>query len=149
MIDRSTWEDYVSFAVDEVRHFGVEQLQVMRRLRAMFEDLQRVVPDERKAVISRELALLARAVKRTFPDALDQERASEPDEQGIGSSPRPATGSGGLERVNGGSVQSRRRPSFARRRCSQPLGPSRYRPGPSSPRSSGWRRPTHHRCRLD
>ena len=49
MIDRPTWEDYVSLAVDEIRHFGVEQLQVMRRLRAMFEDLQRVVPDERKA----------------------------------------------------------------------------------------------------
>ena len=63
------WEDYVSLAVDEIRHFGVEQLQVMRRLRAMFEDLQRVVPDERKAAISRELALLAKAVTRTFPDA--------------------------------------------------------------------------------
>jgi uncharacterized membrane protein len=95
MLDRPTWEDSVSLAVDEIRHFGVEQLQVMRRLRAMFEDLQRVVPDERKAAISRELALLASAVKRTFPDALDQERASEPDAQGIGSSPHPATGSGG------------------------------------------------------
>jgi uncharacterized membrane protein len=95
MIDRPTWEDYVSLAVDEIRHFGVEQLQVMRRLRAMFEDLQRVVPDERKAAISRELALLANAVKRTFPDPEDQQRASEPDEQGIGSSPRPAAGSDG------------------------------------------------------
>ena len=95
MIDRPTWEDYVSLAVDEIRHFGVEQLQVMRRLRAMFEDLQRVVPDERKAAITRELALLANAVKRTFPDAEDRERASEPDAQGIGSSPRPAAGSGG------------------------------------------------------
>ena len=66
--------------------------QAMRRLRAMFEDLQRVVPDERKAAISRELALLARAVKRTFPDALDQERASEPDAQGIGSLLRLAAG---------------------------------------------------------
>ena len=88
MVDRPSWEDYVSLAVDEIRHFGVEQLQVMRRLRAVFEDLVRVVPDERKAAISRELALLAEAVKRTFPDALDQERASEPDEQGIGSSPK-------------------------------------------------------------
>ena len=95
MIDRPTWEDYVSLAIDEIRHFGVEQVQVMRRLRAMFEDLQRVVPDERQAAINHELALLAGAVKRTFPDALDQERASEPDEQGLGSSPRPATGSDG------------------------------------------------------
>ena len=50
----------------------------MRRLRAVFEDLERVVPEERKAAISRELALLAEALKRTFPDAVDQERASEP-----------------------------------------------------------------------
>ena len=90
-----SWEDYVSLAVDEIRRFGVEQFQVVRRLRAVFEDLLRTLPDERKAAISLELALLAEAVRRTFPDAPDQERASEPDEQGIGSSPRPAAGMGG------------------------------------------------------
>jgi uncharacterized membrane protein len=94
-VNRPSWEDYVSLAVDEIRYFGAEQFQVMRRLRAVFEDLQRVVPDERKAAISRELVLLAEAVKRTFPDALDQERASTPDEQGLGSSPVPAAGPGG------------------------------------------------------
>ena len=35
-----------------------------------------ILPDERKAAIRRELALLAEPMRRTFPD-LDQERASE------------------------------------------------------------------------
>jgi uncharacterized membrane protein len=32
-VDRPSWEDYVSLAVDEIRRFALEQLQVMRRLR--------------------------------------------------------------------------------------------------------------------
>jgi uncharacterized membrane protein len=82
------WEDYVSLAVDEIRRFGAEQLQVMRRLRAMFDDLAEVVPDDRAAAIQAEVALLDHAVRRAFPDADDQARAREPDGQGIGSPPR-------------------------------------------------------------
>ncbi len=89
VVDRPRWEDYVSLAVDEIRYFGAQQFQVMRRLRAVFEDLERVVPEERKAAIRRELDLLAESVRRTFPDALDQERAGDPDAQGLGSSPHP------------------------------------------------------------
>jgi uncharacterized membrane protein len=81
------WEDYVSLAVDEIRHCGAQQLQVMRRLRAMFDDLLQIVPPDRRSVLHHELALLEQAVKRSFPDAEDQTRASEPDQQGIGSSP--------------------------------------------------------------
>lgn len=91
VVDAPRWEDYVSLAVDEIGYFGAKQFQVMRRLRALFEDLERVVPEKRKGAIRRELDLLAEAVRRTFPDALDQARASDPDEQGLGSSPRPAT----------------------------------------------------------
>jgi len=89
VVDTPRWEDYVSLVVDEIRYFGAQQFQVMRRLRAMLEDVERVVPEERKAAIRREMDLLAEAVRRTFPDALDQERASDPDAQGLGSSPHP------------------------------------------------------------
>jgi uncharacterized membrane protein len=95
VVERPRWEDYVSLAVDEIRHLGAQQLQVMRRLRAMFEDLLRVAPQERKAALRHEVALLDEAVRRTFQDPADQARASEPDEQGIGSSPQPPAAGGG------------------------------------------------------
>lgn len=89
-VETPTWEDYVSLAVDEIRHFGEPQLQIARRLRALLEDLLQAVPVERRPVIQRELDLLTQTVRRGFADADDQARASEPDQQGIGSSPRSA-----------------------------------------------------------
>jgi uncharacterized membrane protein len=82
-----SWEDYVSLAVDEVRAAGA-QVQVLRRLRAMLEDLGRAVPEARRAAVERELDLLGHAVQRAFADPEDRARASEGDAQGIGSSPR-------------------------------------------------------------
>jgi len=79
----------VSLAVDEIRRFGAQQPQVTRRLRAVFEDLLRVVPDERTLAIRHELDLLEQSVQRTFVDAEDRARASQADPQGIGSSPHP------------------------------------------------------------
>jgi uncharacterized membrane protein len=84
-VEMPQWEDYLSLAVDEIRHFGAEQLQVTRRLRAMFDDLLQILPEERTVAVRSELALLTQAVQRAFPDAEDQARASEPDQQGIGS----------------------------------------------------------------
>ncbi len=85
-----SWEDYVSLAVDEIRHFGMGSVQIMRRLRAMLEDLSEMVPMERKATVHHELNLLAHCVDRGFPDAQDRASASQPDQQGLGSSP-PST----------------------------------------------------------
>jgi hypothetical protein len=53
----------------------------------VLEDLLAAVPPERRAAIERELALLAQAVRRSFPDAGDRIRAGQPDAQGLGSSP--------------------------------------------------------------
>ena len=87
MAEMPSWDDYVSLAVDEIRHFGTGSVQIMRRLRAMLDDLGEIVPDERKAAIRRELQLLAQAVERGFPDQEDRVGASQPDQQGLGSSP--------------------------------------------------------------
>jgi len=86
--DVPSWDDYVSLAIDEIRRFGAGQPQVARRLRAVFEDLLRDVPEVRKAAVRHELDLLVQSVERTFEDAEDRARASEADPQGIGSSPR-------------------------------------------------------------
>jgi uncharacterized membrane protein len=86
MVETPSWEDYLSLAVDEIRHFGTGSVQIMRRLRAMLDDLAEIVPDERKMAVRRELQLLAHAVERGFPDHQDRVGASQPDQQGLGSS---------------------------------------------------------------
>jgi hypothetical protein len=57
----------------------------MRRQRAMFDDLLTVATPERAAVLQHQVALLDRAVGRTFVDADDRVEASHADSQGIGS----------------------------------------------------------------
>jgi len=80
------WPDFVALAVDEIRHFGAGSLQVIRRLRAMLERLCESVPEPRRPPLRAELALLGKAVQRTFVDEEDRRRAMEADYQGIGGS---------------------------------------------------------------
>lgn len=87
-VEMPSWEDYVSLAFDEIRTGGAGQVQVMRRLRAMLDDLLEHVPDDRKVALRREVALLEEGIQRTFADDDDRARAREADPQGIGSSPR-------------------------------------------------------------
>jgi uncharacterized membrane protein len=80
------WPDFVELAVDEIRQFGGASLQVLRRLRAMLQRLCEAVPEARRPPLRIELALLDKAVQRTFPDEEDRRRAMEADYQGIGGS---------------------------------------------------------------
>jgi uncharacterized membrane protein len=80
-----SWSDLVHLACDEIRQYGASSLQVMRRQRAMFDDLLTVATPERAAVLQHQVALLDRAVGRTFVDADDRVEASHADSQGIGS----------------------------------------------------------------
>ncbi|HEY0459694.1 MAG TPA: DUF2254 domain-containing protein [Pyrinomonadaceae bacterium] len=78
------WEDFVHLAVTEIRHYGSDSIQVMRRLRAMLENLEETLPIMRAAVLQKELQLLENSVKRTFPDLEDQVLAETSDLQGMG-----------------------------------------------------------------
>jgi uncharacterized membrane protein len=78
------WPDFVALGVSEVRLFGAGSLQVIRRLHAMLARLIASVPEGRRPPLRAELALLGRAVERTFPDEEDRRRATEADSQGIG-----------------------------------------------------------------
>ncbi len=78
------WEDLVGLAVAEIRLFGAASLQVMRRLRAMLDELLRTLPASRHPALSLERDALSRAVERTFPDAADRARARVADAQGMG-----------------------------------------------------------------
>lgn len=78
------WEDFVHSAVTEVRHYGRDSIQVIRRLRAMLENLIETLPPRRTLLLQRELSLLETSSKRVFPDAEDQALAKTGDLQGMG-----------------------------------------------------------------
>ncbi|MFI5215035.1 MAG: DUF2254 domain-containing protein [Candidatus Limnocylindria bacterium] len=78
------WEDYVVVAVSEIRQYGAGSLQVVRRLRALLEDLMTGLPAIRRPPLEAQLRILGHAVARNFPDAEDREMASAADPQGLG-----------------------------------------------------------------
>lgn len=78
------WDDFVLLAVTEVRQYGRDSIQVMRRLRAMLENLIQTLPDRRAPLLRKELGLLASSSQRTFADLADQTLAEISDLQGLG-----------------------------------------------------------------
>jgi uncharacterized membrane protein len=81
------WEDFVSLAVTEIRHFGRESIQIVRRMRALLENLIEVVPPQRAALLRAELDLLSRGVDQDFRDPEDRISAASADSLGVGGSP--------------------------------------------------------------
>lgn len=79
------WEDFVLLAVTEIRQYGDDSIQVMRRLRAMLENLIETLPPRRGPILRLELGLLETSAKRTFLDLYDQALAEAGDMQGMGS----------------------------------------------------------------
>ena len=84
-----SWEDYLSLAIDETRHYGEGSVQVMRRLRALLDNLRAAVPGYRRPAIDAELALLDSAAGRVFSDRGDQLSAAASDRQGLGATEVP------------------------------------------------------------
>ncbi len=78
------WEDFVSLAVTEIRLYGAGSIQVPRRLHAMLENLQEVLPAHRAPALRGQLNLIQRSVHRGFQDQEDQDRAEIGDTQGVG-----------------------------------------------------------------
>jgi uncharacterized membrane protein len=78
------WENYVHVAFREIRHYGTESLQVVRRLRAMGDSLIRTLPESRHSALRQELMLLDRAVERVWRDPEDLALARTSDSQGLG-----------------------------------------------------------------
>jgi uncharacterized membrane protein len=93
LIPARRWEDYLALGVTEIREYGASSIQVVRRLRAMLEELHGAVRPERRAAVEEELARLDVDVERTFGVSSDADRATEADRQGLG-------GATALERPN-------------------------------------------------
>jgi uncharacterized membrane protein len=90
-----SWEDYLTLATTEIRCYGASAIQVMRRMRAMLEELHDEVREEHRPAIDEELARLDATVARSFADSVDIDRALIADPQGMGGrsgavTPRPA-----------------------------------------------------------
>jgi uncharacterized membrane protein len=84
-----TWEDYLELAFDEIRQYGGNSVQVMRRLRSALVGLaDSVVAEVRVDAVKRYLRQLDLTIVRSIPDAADQETARHEDRQGLGLSRR-------------------------------------------------------------
>jgi uncharacterized membrane protein len=81
------WEDYLALGVTEIREYGASSVQVVRRLRAMLEELHAAVRPDYQAAVEDELARLDAEVAREFGPSPDRDRASQPDRQGLGGAP--------------------------------------------------------------
>ena len=79
-----SWEDYLALGVTEVRQYGADAIQVLRRLRSMLDELRETVLPEHRAAVDAELERLGATVELHFGDSVDFDRASAPDRQGIG-----------------------------------------------------------------
>jgi uncharacterized membrane protein len=78
------WEDFVHLAFSEIRYYGSANLQIVRRLRAMIENLVQTLPDHRHGELLLQLELLDRAVKIAFVNPEELALAHIADTQGLG-----------------------------------------------------------------
>lgn len=78
------WEDFVHLAFSEIRSYGANNLQIVRRMRAMIENLVQTLPAYRHTALLTELSLLDRELARHFvyPEELALARIA--DSQGLG-----------------------------------------------------------------
>lgn len=88
------WDQYLAMATTEIREYGATSIQVMRRMRAMLEELRDEVLPLHRATVDDELARLDATVARQWGDSVDLDRASHADNQGIGGRVAPRALSG-------------------------------------------------------
>jgi len=86
------WQDFVLLAVSEIRQYGANSIQIMRRLRSMLEYLIAKLPAPRTQCLREQLDLLRVSVEKTFIDPRDRVEAEIADAQGLG---------GAISHVNG------------------------------------------------
>ncbi|MBK5570573.1 DUF2254 domain-containing protein [Ensifer sp. SSB1] len=77
-------EDFLQLTCREIRIYGAENLQIARRLRAMIDNLEEVLPDSRKSVLRIERDLLDRMIDKVYLLPEDAALARIADTQGLG-----------------------------------------------------------------
>jgi uncharacterized membrane protein len=79
-----TWEDFLELALDEIRAYGAESVQITRRLSALINDLLAAVPEERRPALVYWQHRLRATVAGHFTDPEEQLYALVEDRQGLG-----------------------------------------------------------------
>lgn len=85
------WEDFVRIAVTEIRHFGHESIQIVRRLSALLDQLIRTLPDDRAKLLRDELRWIQNDAAQFFVSPNDKTLATTGDSQGLGGVPEAGT----------------------------------------------------------
>ena len=80
------WEDFVCVACTEIRSYGAGNVQIARRLRAMFDDLTASLPAYRRHALDQESRGLTRMIESLYAVPDDAALARLPDLQGLGGS---------------------------------------------------------------
>jgi uncharacterized membrane protein len=78
------WEDFVHLVFSEIRRCGSNNLQIVRRLRSMIENLTQTLPAYRHPVLQLELSLLNREISQYFTQPEEFMLTQIPDSQGLG-----------------------------------------------------------------
>ena len=79
-----SWEDFLALAFDEIRMYGASSVQVMRRMKALANDLIDFLPEERRKPLLRQQRRLNATIARSFQTAEEKREASVEDRQGLG-----------------------------------------------------------------
>ncbi len=78
------WNDFLQLALAEIRQYGADSVQVMRRMKALIRNLQPLLPEERRPALQRWEQSLNQTISRTFEELADRIAASVADRQGLG-----------------------------------------------------------------
>jgi len=88
LINPPDWDDFLCLALDEIRFYGATSIQVMRRMKALVNELIAVLPEERQLALLHWRERLQFTVERSFVDQFDKLDAFGEDRQGLGSARR-------------------------------------------------------------
>jgi uncharacterized membrane protein len=81
-----SWEDFLRLAFDEIRFYGANSVQVMRRMMALISEMISVLPKERHYALRYWQQRLQSTIERSFGDIEDKLDALAEDRQGLGTS---------------------------------------------------------------
>lgn len=79
-----TWDQFLRLALDEIRSYGADSVQVMRRMKSLIRDLRAVLPADRHPALERWDSRLDATIARSFANVDEQHAASVADPQGLG-----------------------------------------------------------------
>jgi uncharacterized membrane protein len=84
LITFPSWDDFLRLAFDEIRFYGANSKQIMRRMKALVNELISVLPEERQTALRNWERRIQSTVNSSFNDRQDKLDASTEDRQGLG-----------------------------------------------------------------